>query len=73
MSNDLIYIYDHTTGKEITRELTDAEQAQRDAQVAEALIFQKQKQAEIEAKQTKHQEVLAKLGLSVEEAQALLG
>ena len=43
MSNDLIYIYDHTTGKEITRELTDAEQAQRDAQVAEALIFQKQK------------------------------
>jgi len=43
MTNENIYVYDHTTGEGIVREMTDEEQAERDAEVAAAVA---KKQAE---------------------------
>jgi hypothetical protein len=34
MTNENIYIYDHATGEEVTREMTNEEQAERDAEIA---------------------------------------
>ena len=57
------------TGEETWRDYTDAEIAEVDAAQAEAL----QNQAEAEVKEAARQAVLTKLGLTDEEAQALLG
>ena len=57
------------TGEETWRDYTDAEIAEVEAAQAEAL----QNQAEAEVKEAARQAVLTKLGLTDEEAQALLG
>jgi hypothetical protein len=57
------------TGQEIWRDYTAEEIAEVEAAQAEAA----QKQAEAQAKETARQAVLAKLGLTAEEAQVLLG
>lgn len=44
MTNDNVYIYDHSTGEEIVREMTDEEQAKRNAEIAANAA---KKQAEI--------------------------
>lgn len=70
--NKNIYIYDHSTGEEVIREMTDQEQAQRDAEVAAAIEAKALAKAKAEAlKQTK---ILAyqKLGLTEAEIEALL-
>ena len=72
MTNDNIYILNAETGEEIVRPMTDKEQAQRNAEV-EAYAAAKADEvaadaAKLEAKQT----VLEKLGLTAEEAAALL-
>jgi hypothetical protein len=46
MANDSVTIYDHATGETIVREMTDAEQAIRDAQVAESNAAKAAKAAE---------------------------
>ena len=73
MANDKIYVYNHSTGEEIVREMTDEEQAERDAEVAAALEAKVQRQAEVEAKAATKQAALEKLGLTEEEVKALLG
>ena len=62
-------IVDAATGEATWRDYTDSEIAQVEAAQAEAL----QKQAESEAKEAARSAVLTKLGLTDEEAQALLG
>jgi hypothetical protein len=62
-------IHNVETGEIITREMTEDEIATVERVSAE----QNRRKAEREAKEAKRQEVLTKLGLSVEEAQALLG
>lgn len=57
------------TGEETWRDYTPKEVAELEAAQAEAA----QKQAEAEAKEAARQAVLTKLGLTAEEAQALLG
>jgi hypothetical protein len=49
MTNENIYIYDHATGEEITREMTDAEQAERNAEIAVNVAQKQAEQAEAEA------------------------
>ena len=49
MANDNVFIYDHETGIEIIREMTDSEQAIRDAEVAESNAAKAAKAAEAEA------------------------
>jgi hypothetical protein len=49
MANDSVTIYDHATGETIVREMTDAEQAIRDAEVAESMAAKAAKAAEAEA------------------------
>lgn len=49
MANDSVTIYDHATGETIVREMTDAEQAIRDAEVAESVAAKAAKAAEAEA------------------------
>ena len=72
MSEKLIYIYNHQTGQEIVREMTEQEQAERDAQVATYLAEQEAKaQAEAEA-QANRQALLERLGITEEEARLLL-
>ena len=57
------------TGKETWRDYTDAEVAEVEAAQAEGA----EKQAQAEAKEAARFAVLTKLGLTAEEAQALLG
>lgn len=57
------------TGEETWRDYTNAEIAEVEAAQAEAA----QRQAEAEAKEAARNAVLIKLGLTAEEAQALLG
>lgn len=64
-----ISIYDHETGVTIVRDMTDVEEAN-------LLVVQTEAQAQIEAaaaKATAREALLARLGITVEEAQLLLG
>lgn len=70
--NDKISIYDHLTGETIVREMTDEEQAQRDAEVAENESKQAQAQAEAEALRATKIAAYQKLGLTEAEIEALL-
>ena len=49
MTNETIGIYNHTTGETIVREMTDAEQEIRNAEVAESVAAKAAKAAEAEA------------------------
>ena len=73
MTKDKIYYYNHETGEEIVREMTDEEQTQRDAQVAAFLAEQEAKAREIVEAAAKRQALLDKLGITEEEARLLLG
>lgn len=67
-----IYLYDHATGQEIEREMTEQEVAERELQIQEwtdardARLLEKQTKAEAKA------ELLAKLGITEDEAKLLL-
>ena len=69
MSNPLIRIHDLATDEVIDREMNDVEFAKH----KKSQLAQTQRQAEVEAKATARQAVLDRLGLTVEEAQLLLG
>jgi hypothetical protein len=73
MANDSIQIYDHATGETIIRELTDEEQAIRDQEVAAFLAQEAKVTAEIEKAVADKAALLARLGITAEEAQLLLG
>lgn len=49
MKNHSVMIYDHATGETVVREMTDAEQAVRDAEVAEYKAAKAAKVAEAKA------------------------
>jgi len=49
MTNENIYIYDHATGEEITREMTDAEQAERNTEIAAGIAKKQAEALEAEA------------------------
>ena len=72
MTNDNKYILNAITGEEIVRAMTDEEQAERDAAVAANAAAKAEKQAKETAKLAAKKIVLEKLGLTVEEAAALL-
>jgi len=72
MPNDLIYIYDHKTGQEIIREMTNEEQAQRNADVAAYEADQQAKTAEAESKAAQKAALLDRLGITEDEAKLLL-
>lgn len=72
MSKDNIYVYDHESGLETVREMTDAEQAIRNADVAAAEAVMAAEQAAIEQAATNKTALLAKLGITAEEAKLLL-
>ena len=73
MANDNVYIYDHETGTEVTREMTDAEQAERNAnvEIAKAKRLADQ-EALLEAASDKAA-LLAKLGITADDLKTLLG
>jgi phosphosulfolactate phosphohydrolase-like enzyme len=72
MTKDTLYIHNVETGEVIVRELTDEEQAQKNAEDAAAELAKAEKQAEEEAKATQRQALLDKLGITKEEAKLLL-
>jgi hypothetical protein len=73
MTNDLIQVHDVETNEIYVREMTVEEQAQRNAEVAAYLARKEAKaQAAIEAAAAK-QALLAKLGITEDEARLLLG
>ena len=72
MSNENIYTYDHESGLEKIREMTDAEQAIRNADVAAAEAVMAAEQAAIEQAATDKAALLAKLGITADEAKLLL-
>jgi hypothetical protein len=72
MTLENIYILNAETGEEIIRPMTAEEQEARDAEVAAVVAAKAAAQAEKEALEAKKLEVLEKLGLTAEEAAALL-
>jgi aminoglycoside phosphotransferase family enzyme len=76
MANDNITIINVATGEEITREMTDAEQAARNAEIAAWTIEQASIEAAAQAKaeaQASAVSKLAALGLTEDEIAALRG
>jgi hypothetical protein len=71
--NDQIGIYDHTTGEYTTREMTDKEQAERNAEIENSLIAKEKQKAEIKEKIKAKSALLEKLGITEDEAKLLLG
>jgi hypothetical protein len=61
MANDSVTIYDHATGETVVREMTDSEQAIRNAEVAESVAAKTAKAAEAEAVAQAKIEAAAKL------------
>jgi len=72
MTNDNKYTFDAATGEEVILPMTNEEQKARDAEVAANAAIKADKEAEDAAKLAAKQAVLAKLGLTEEEAAALL-
>ena len=74
MSNDLIKIINAETGEEIEREMTNEEQAARDAEVADSLAIKEAKKA-AELQLAADKEIatakLAALGLTTDDLKAL--
>lgn len=68
MTKPIIRIHDTATDEVIDREMTDAEFAEHEAQIAANAIIE----SEAEAKATAKAELLAKLGITAEEAKLLL-
>ena len=72
MPNNNIFIYDHLTGTEITREMTDEEQALFDAKTqSNFALAEKEKQKQDLLRQNKIS-AYEKLHLTAEEIEALL-
>ena len=72
MPNDLIVLLDAATGEEIVREMTDEEQAQRNAEIVQWKIekeAREQQKAELRATKIA---AYQKLGLTESEIEALL-
>jgi hypothetical protein len=67
-----LYIYNGATGEHIQREYTPEEKAIRDAELAQFQVELAAKEAEAEAKAQTKADLLAKLGISEEEAKLLL-
>ena len=61
MTNDNVYIYDHTTGTEIVREMTDKEQAERNAEIAANAAKKQEESAKAEAVAAAKLDAVAKL------------
>ena len=72
MKNDLIGIYDHATGENIIREMTSEEQSARNAEIAADLAMDAAIKAEALAKAEAKSALLAKLGITEDEAKSLL-
>ena len=69
---NLIGIYDHTTGENIVREMTDEEQIARNKQIA--IWAAEKEKTQLEAEQARQTKISAyqKLGLTEAEIEALL-
>ena len=72
MSNATIYTYDHESGLETVREMTNAEKAERDATIAEAQAATAADEAAAKQAATDKAALLAKLGITADEAKLLL-
>jgi len=72
MTNDNKYTYDAATGEEVILPMTDEEQEARDAEIAANTQIKADKEADDAAKLAAKKAVLEKLGLTAEEAAALL-
>jgi exopolyphosphatase/pppGpp-phosphohydrolase len=74
MANDLIKIIDATTGEEVEREMTDEEQASRDAEVTAYLAEKAKKEEEnlkAESDKSSAAAKLAALGLTIDDLKAI--
>ena len=70
--NDQIGIYDHLTGELTTREMTDQEQADRNAEIEAAQAAKDQAIIDAETKAESKLALLEKLGITEDEAKLLL-
>ena len=73
MTNDKVTITDALTGETIEREMTDAEQAERNAFLAKIKAEDLAKAQEDATKSAEKSALLEKLGITADEAALLLG
>lgn len=71
MSNDKIGIYDHLTGEVIVREMTNEEQAERNADIAAYVAEKEAKKTAAESAWRIKVVAYEKLGLTADEIEAL--
>ncbi len=69
---DKVTIYDHNTGEQIEREMTVAEQKERDAEIAAFLKVQAEAEAEAESLRNLKIAAYEKMGLTALEIEALI-
>ena len=72
MSNENIYTYNHESGLETVREMSDAEQAERNADVAVAEAAAAADEAAIAQAAIDKAALLARLGMSEDDLKTLL-
>ena len=72
MANDLVQTHNAETDEITVRELTDDEQAIRDAEKAAWFAEKEQEKLEAEAKAQAKAELLERLGITADEAKLLL-
>jgi hypothetical protein len=73
MEKDVIYLYDGITDEYSIQELTDAEQAEHNEKHAKHELEQQKKAAELLLQEAEKAALLAKLGITAEEARLLIG
>lgn len=73
MPRPSIVIHDAATGETVTREMTDDEYAQYEADQAAYAAAKAAEEAEAAAKQAARDALLARLGITEDEARLLLG
>jgi len=71
MANETIMIHNVETDEIIIKELSDAEQAERDAEVADWLATEAQSKAEADAAKAQAEAKLAALGLTPNDLKAI--
>ncbi len=73
MENDKVFIYDHSSGDQIEKEMTAKEKKERELDINNSIAEKLARESEAEAKAAQRQAILDRLGLTADEAKLLLG
>ena len=73
MENTKAFIYDHTSGDQIEKEMTAKERKERELDIANSVAETATREAEAEAKAIAKAAILDRIGLTADELKTILG